>query len=585
MPRGTRIYRRMILICLCYYANPYCIFDIAFSYMPMDRRAFLEASGFFVLGLFLFSIGQGLQEVSGFESRFYVFALEMWRDGVNWFPTTYQRPYPDYPATSTFFIFLAAKMMGGVSKLSAVLPSAIAAAITLAFTYLIGALRSKTWGVCAAFFLFMTTVFLKSARAISLDVYPMMVTTSCFYLLCSAGLTGRPHRAKWAYLLLLLGFACRGPIGFVMPAGVIASFYVLNRQWKQLAWFCCVSLVLFVSASVVLLVLAHHVGGASFMQDVLRMQVVGRFAKKAVPAYFYAVHSFGDYATSFPLACLVLVGSLYYAYFAKRPVAESRFLLLLFGWAAVIMIGMSVPGDKKSRYVLPMAPALALIAAYLFVAPEKEKFFCILRKGCMAILFYVPGLLFLGEALFYYWASVHLDGGPIGLSRILAILLVFQGGNFLIGRRFVCANDMRRTLAMMGMALFSVMWTWTTTIEPLVSHFDHAHEFVSAIETKRKQAHAQLAFYQQGGDGWPIKYMAQVSYATRPFFVQDQNALLGFSRPVFFVSEERHFYALPSIHPPKFSVVARGRIGHVKVIVFANARQAGEGRGRGPFQN
>ncbi len=63
--------------------------------MTSKRRALLDAVIIFFTGLLLFTIGLPHQEIIGFESRFYLFALEMWRHGVSGFPTTYQNSYPD----------------------------------------------------------------------------------------------------------------------------------------------------------------------------------------------------------------------------------------------------------------------------------------------------------------------------------------------------------------------------------------------------------------------------------------------------------------------------------------------------------
>src|SRR3989344_2953414 len=112
--------------------------------MLMNRN--IEAFFIFCLGLLVFTIGLSNQEIIRFEARFYLFAVEMWRHGLTWFPTTYQQPYPDYPVTGTLFIYLFSKLFGNLNKLTAVLPSAIASAMVLATTYLIGALHSRRWG-------------------------------------------------------------------------------------------------------------------------------------------------------------------------------------------------------------------------------------------------------------------------------------------------------------------------------------------------------------------------------------------------------------------------------------------------------
>ena len=148
----------------------------------------------FCVSLFLFTWGVSSQEVIGFESRFYMFALEMWRHGISWFPTTYGDLYPDYLGTSTWLICISAMFVGGMNKLAAVLPTAIAAAITVVLTYMIGALRFKRFGYYAVLFLLMTVMFVKSGRTISLDVYSALITTACFYIVYSADILDKQER-------------------------------------------------------------------------------------------------------------------------------------------------------------------------------------------------------------------------------------------------------------------------------------------------------------------------------------------------------------------------------------------------------
>ena len=51
------------------------------------------------------------------------------------------------------------------------------------------------------------------------------------------------------------------------------------------------------------------------------------------------------------------------------------------GWAFVVLIGLSLPADKKIRYILPVAPALALICGYLFfTTAEKETILKVARE-------------------------------------------------------------------------------------------------------------------------------------------------------------------------------------------------------------
>lgn len=341
----------------------------------------------FFASLILFTYGLSTQEIISFDSRFYLFAQEMWRHGASWFPTTYQQPYADYTAASTLLIYSFTKLFGTLNKCIAILPSALAASLTLVITYLIGALQSKRWGLFAAFFLIMTIGYLKSARAITLDFYPTLFTATCFYLLCSADYYQQPKRTYWIYPLILLGFIFRGPIGLVVPTGVVCAYLVFTKQWQKLFMTAAIAGGILLLSSVLLVLLAYHVGGVAFMQDVLHMQVFGRMESSYLPLYFYFTDGLLAYTFSFPFACLVVLGVLRYGIVKRmQTLPQINFLLTIISWALIILIGMSIPGDKKIRYILPATPAFALIASYPFSAIIPG-YFAVLRQISLRIFF------------------------------------------------------------------------------------------------------------------------------------------------------------------------------------------------------
>jgi 4-amino-4-deoxy-L-arabinose transferase-like glycosyltransferase len=99
----------------------------------------------FFLGLGIFTAALDGEFIS-LQARFALFAQEMLRNGPSFFPTTYGIPYPDYPATSTFLIYLVSLPFGRVTPFTAVLPTAITSALILVVMYRIGATRSRNWG-------------------------------------------------------------------------------------------------------------------------------------------------------------------------------------------------------------------------------------------------------------------------------------------------------------------------------------------------------------------------------------------------------------------------------------------------------
>lgn len=494
----------------------------------------------FFCGLIFFTLGLRHQEIIGFESRFYLFSLEMWRHGLTWFPTTYQTPYPDYPVTSTALIYLTAKLFGALNKWIAVLPSATAAAFTLSGTYLLGAMKDRRFGGYAVGFLFFTLAFLTEARTISLDMYVTAITTWSFYFAYSRKL--KTAKSPWLIisLLLVMSFAIRGPIGIIIPTGVLSVFYLLEKDWKAWFFLSVISVALLFICTGILLGIAWHVGGYHFMQNVFHMEIAGRMeANRTPPFYFYFVESFGAYAITYPLAILVVLGTL----------LRNRFLLILTGWVLIIMLGLSIPADKKIRYILSISPALALICSYLFIGTQKG-FLNGLQKSFILLCWIFP-LLCLGFLAVLYQKQVNLHYGM--LTFVFIILQLFM----------VTA---RKKETIFFLAVFSFFVANVFMIEKINLVSNQTEKFVQQIENLRIKQHAKLAFYQEGRDGLAIKYLINMQREEDPLFINKIQDIPP--EPVFLVASEENYAALTEANKQLSHVIAAGKIGHDKVIVF-----------------
>lgn len=521
----------------------------------------LEVFGLFLISFLVFICPDPLNEIIGFESRFYVFALEMWRHGISWFPTTYQQPYPDYPGTSTWVIYGLAKLFGHLNKWVAVLPSAVGAALTVVLTYLIGCLQSKRWGLGGACFLFLTITFLKSARSLSLDVYPLLFTTWCFYAVYSADIKQNPSSAYWIYLFMFLSFAFRGPIGLVMPAGVVCVYYLLNKNIKHFFINGLIALGLLAACTAGLLALAEQVGGLSFRDAVLRMQVVGRIDNPYLPYHFYFTGGLGNNALSFPLACLTVIGFIYYS-LRGILLPYKHMLLQLLGWMLVILVGMSIPGDKKIRYVLPMLPAAALLAAYPFCVINTKKYFLSFQKIGSYFFLFFPGILFILTEVLFFYQKQKLSGLNINYITVLSLLMVLQILNI------VCWYWRATMKYVLPFAAASFVILYIGVIERVELYIDRAYHFVTAIEKLRIEQHAQLVFYKERPDGLPIKYLVNMQQQDKPIFIEDETALTQYKTRAFFVTSDTYFEKLPRDIVKNFSIIANDTLGHNRVVVF-----------------
>lgn len=534
--------------------------------MSSKRRHLFELTGLFTISLFLFTIGLNHSEVIGFESRFYLFAREMLEHGPTWFPTVYQNPYPDYPATSTFLIYLTAKIAGHFSKLIAVLPSAIAASITVTMTYCIGAWHSKRLGFYSVVFLFGTIAFLKTARSIEIDMYGAMLTTISFYLVYSADQKQKSIPIFSILLCLFLGFSLRGPIGLVIPAGVICTYYLTDLRYKNFFIMGLLSFILLVMSTLLLLFLAYQTGGKLFVDDVLRMQILGRIDNVYQPIYFYFTNGLSNYALSLPMSWLVFLG-IFYSISKKKFANENEKLICKFlVWMLVIMIGLSIPGDKKIRYILPMIPAAALISAYIFI--DERKYFQIFRAIFLRINLIFPSIFFVLCLYFLYYLNKKNWNIDLPIILILVSLILLQLLAIIL---FFKKNTQQFMVFTIG--IFSFVLLEIAIIEPVLIDIDKAKNFVEEVESYRKTHHAKLVFYREKPDGLPIKYLVNMEKIEAPIFIDRLSDLALLKNEAIFITSEEYFLALSQSDMNQFIIIRRDKLGHNSVVVFAKRTQ------------
>lgn len=502
----------------------------------------------FLLGLFFFTIGLSSQEIIAFEARFYLFALEMWRHGASWFPTTYQHPYPDYPGTSTALIYLFSKLLGGLNKLTAVLPSAIASALTLSMTYLIGAKENPRYGWSAVFFLLMTLTFVAEARTISLDQYVTLITVCCFYFVCMK------HKTFLLFPLLILGFAFRGPIGIIIPAGVLCVCYLVDQEYKRFIIAGLIAAVSLVLCSFILLGLAYHVGDVSFVQDVLRMEVGSRLHDLKMPPFsFYFTESFGGYALTYPLAILIIMGCVK-SLFTSR-LTDVKLLRKCLVWVLIILIGMSIPADKKMRYVLPMAPALALICAYLFGGMQLNSYLRLMRAMVKDFCVIFPVIAVLALGYLYYTQRVTFLNYP----AIISFFIVLQVLNILVRKQ---------DILLLALAAMTFVMSNILMVETINLNANRTREFVLNVEQQRGPFHTPLVFFQEGTDGLPIKYLVNMPHEEVPLYLFQSDELSNLRKNTFVIVGKENMPHISHEIMKHFQIILIDKIGHDDVIVL-----------------
>ena len=486
------------------------------------------------LALLLFILGNHQEAAIGFDSRFVMFANEMLRHGPGFFPTTYGQPYADYSATSTLFTWLLSLPFGKVTSLTAWLPTAIASACIVTLMYRLVAPQSRTWALVSVALLLLSMTFITETRAVSLDQMLAAVSFSAFYLAYSHDHFAAPRRHFWLLALLVLGFAVRGPIGLVIPTGILCSYYLLNGQWRRLISFGLQALVLLILCIGTLLILAWISGGEAFVHEVIRMQVTGRMdgTEGASSVLYYFTSAMGNYALAYPLAALVLAALVFCG--RKEPDAALTLVKYCVGAGLIVMVGLSIPQAKKARYLLPMLPMAAVIAAYPFQG-RQGRAFALLRGLTLGVLLLLPGLLFAGLVM----ADKRLDEPLPALNTALTGLAVLQ--LLAVGALF---NTRWRTTGLAACAVLAVWSAYIMVYEPYARRVYDTRTFTREAMRLIDQTPQPLVLHGMGKDAKAIKFMVNVERDLQPVFTQTPAELGTISGRAWVIMDRQDYQGL-----------------------------------------
>ncbi|NMY36459.1 MULTISPECIES: glycosyltransferase family 39 protein [unclassified Pseudomonas] len=486
------------------------------------------------LALLLFVLGEHNQAAIGFDSRFILFAKEMLRHGPSFFPTTYGQPYPDYSATSTLFIWLLSAPFGQVTSLTAWLPTALASAVIVMLTWRLVAPHSRQWALMSVALLVLSMTFITETRAVSLDQMLAAVSLGVFYLAYAHDHLAAPRRHAGLLALLVLGFAIRGPIGLVIPAGMLCVYYVLSGQWRRMLTTGLQALALLVACIGVLLALAWVSGGETFVREVIRMQVTGRMdgTEGASSVLYYFTSSIGNYALAYPLAALVLLTLA----LTGRTQTGAALTLVKYcaGAGLIVMIGLSIPQAKKARYLLPMLPMAAIIAAYPFQVTQGRAFM-LLRGVTLGLFLLMPGMLMAGLVL----ARQRLGEQLPELTTALAVLGLLQ----LVAVGALFKAQWRTTL----LAFCAVLAVWSTFImvyEPFERRVYDTREFTHEAMRLIDQTPLPLVVHGMGKDAKAIKFMVNVDRDVQPLFTQTPAQLEALNGQAWIIMDRTDYQGL-----------------------------------------
>lgn len=321
--------------------------------------------------------------------------------------------FGEKPILYYWLALLSAKLCGGIGEVALRLPSLVAGVLTVLGVHtLVRPYAGRRRAIVAAIVAMTLFGVWWNARFVQMDI--LVTATTLFVIVAVTRVWdhGAAPRRGWilAGVVAGIGFLAKGPVAWVCPGLVLGAYAIATGRPREIAR----REVLWGAAAALAVALPWYLalgaaGRSDVLHEVLIRQNFARFVNPwdhARPLWYYLVYFWVDMA---PWAFLVPL-----AWVLPRPrEPERRLALLSWIWIAAIIVFFSLSKSKRSPYILPIAPATAVLAGEVLVAFAEDRLSGLRRRsllvtfaGAAAVLAGLAGaLLLIGVAKYPQFAA------------------------------------------------------------------------------------------------------------------------------------------------------------------------------------
>lgn len=442
----------------------------------------------------LFFVSLGARDLWNPNEPIYGRAVAEMTERGDWLiPTVNGRVFAEKPILYFWAALASAELLGGVDELSLRLPTATAALASAVLVYLLvlpyaGRRRA---GLTVALFATLFQVFW-AARAVQMDVLVLASTLGILVPLTRLlDFGARPLPAfAWAGLAAGLGFLAKGPVTLVVPGIALLGYAAATRRIRHLLRpSALLGVAVAVAVAVPWLAWLALAGQTDFLYEVLFRQNVTRFLDAwdhQQPWWYYLKYLWIDYA---PWSLLLPAAALT----AARDDDERNLHRLSWVWILAVIAFFSLSDSKRAPYILPIAPAVAILASgvverWIFGSLEPRA----RRLARWTLTGVALAMVLAGEGMLLAGSDV-----PRELTRIawsLAAVLITCGLAVGYG---VVVRDRQAALApaalLAGIAsLYAIAAVWAL---PAVDPYKSARGFATAMNQRIQATNGTLASY------------------------------------------------------------------------------------------
>ncbi len=290
------------------------------------------------------------------------------------------QPYDQKPPLYYWLAALAGAPGGRVSEFDARLPSALAGIASVALVIGFGArLFGPEAGLLAGLLLLTTALFAHLSRRVALDVLLTFLEVAALVAFWRLD-RGEPRRGRWLAAMhgaMGLAVLTKGPVGFLVPVLGMAAFLAWERRLRELGRFLPPwALLLSIGPGLAWIGAAIALAPHGFAAHAVWDNLIGRFFRGTShprPGLYYFVQ--------FPVLGLpwTLLWPLVAVLAARRmlrPAGEpeaARAWRFLLAWIGAMFVFFSLSSGKRGLYMLPAAPAAALLCADAVVRAARSR--------------------------------------------------------------------------------------------------------------------------------------------------------------------------------------------------------------------
>ncbi len=298
--------------------------------------------------------------------------VEMAENGEWLVPSLNGESFSEKPILYYWLSGLAHRLTGSINEVTLRLPSLGAGVLSVLFMFFLVRPYAGTKRAALASLLLMTQYQVWwASRSVQMDILVMTCTLATLLPLTRMLDHGLSRRWAWslAGVAVGLGFSAKGPVAVVIPGLAFLGFVALDRRsWRQwlpgIHWGVLFGILLGAPWYLALAVS----GNIEVIKEVLLRQNLSRFVEAwdhQQPWWYYAQYFWSDF---FPWSWLIPAA----AFLRPRAEAERSLHHWAWAWIATVFVFLSLSDSKRAPYMLPIAPAIAVLASSVVARVEER---------------------------------------------------------------------------------------------------------------------------------------------------------------------------------------------------------------------